>query len=66
MRVVTKIVNIRGVDVLITGTPLFDDDGSVSKIVLNVRDIYELNNLKMDQLLSIALKIDKPFKMNFR
>jgi PAS domain S-box-containing protein len=55
-KVVTKIINIRGVDVLITGTPLFDDDGFVSKIVLNVRDIYELNNLKMDQLLSIALK----------
>ena len=55
-RVITKIINIRGVDVLITGTPFLDDNGFVSKVILNVRDIYELNNLKMDQLLSIALK----------
>ena len=55
-QVITKIINIRGVDVLITGTPLLDEDGTVSKVILNVRDIYELNNLKMDQLLSIALK----------
>ena len=55
-QVITKIINIRGVDVLITGTPLLNEDGTVSKVILNVRDIYELNNLKMDQLLSIALK----------
>ena len=55
-KVITRIINIRGVDVLITGTPIFDDEGILSKIILNVRDIYELNNLKMDQLLSIALK----------
>ena len=54
-RVVTKIINIRGVDVLITGTPIFEENGTLSKVILNVRDIYELNNLKMDQLLSIAL-----------
>lgn len=54
-RVITKIINIRGVDVLITGTPIFEDNGTLSKIILNVRDIYELNNLKMDQLLAIAL-----------
>lgn len=55
-QVVTKIINIRGVDVLVTGTPLLDEDGTVSKVILNVRDIYELNNLKMDKLLSIALQ----------
>ena len=55
-QVVTKIINIRGVDVLVTGTPLLDKDGTVSKVILNVRDIYELNNLKMDKLLSIALQ----------
>lgn len=58
-RVITQIINIRGVDVLITGTPIFDDAGELSKVILNVRDIYELNNLKMDELLSIALK-NKP------
>ena len=39
-QVITKIINIRGVDVLITGTPLLDEDGTVSKVILNVRDIY--------------------------
>ncbi|MBQ0079907.1 MAG: sigma 54-interacting transcriptional regulator [Eubacterium sp.] len=34
-----------GIDVLITGTPLFDEEGEVKHVVTNVRDITELNNL---------------------
>lgn len=34
-----------GMDVVITGTPSFDEDGSVRHVVTNVRDITELNNL---------------------
>lgn len=58
-RIATGIINIRGVEVLVTGIPIIEADGKLSKVVLNVRDIYELNNLKMDQLLAIALK-NKP------
>jgi PAS domain S-box-containing protein len=64
-RVITRIINIRGVDVLVTGTPIFNEDGKLDKILLNVRDIYELNNLKMDQLLSIALKNRQAVKDEF-
>lgn len=62
-RVVSGVVNVRGCDVLVTGTPIFDEQGNVSQVVLNVRDINELNNLKIDQLLAIALK-NKPDVMD--
>ena len=58
-RILTGIINVRGVEVLVTGIPIIDEGGQLTKVVLNVRDIYELNNLKMDQLLAIALK-NKP------
>lgn len=35
-----------GNQILATGTPIFDENGSVSSVVVNSRDITELNNLK--------------------
>ncbi|SCZ06396.1 sigma 54-interacting transcriptional regulator [Alkaliphilus peptidifermentans] len=37
------IRNKRG---LATGTPIFDDDGSIKRVITNVRDIDELNKLR--------------------
>lgn len=56
---ITEVISIRGVETLVTGNPIFDQDGQLSHIVLNVRDISELKNVKMDLLLSIALKQQK-------
>ncbi|MCM3763820.1 sigma-54-dependent Fis family transcriptional regulator [Neobacillus niacini] len=53
---ITQVVNIRGTDVLITGSPIKNEKNHITHVVLNIRDIGELNNLKIDQLLSIALK----------
>lgn len=58
-RIFTDVVSIRGREVLITGTPIIDENGEVQFVVLNVRDISELNFLPIDQLLSIALKRKK-------
>lgn len=55
-RPVTQVINIKGTDVLITGSPIKNSKNQISYIVLNIRDIGELNNIKIDQLLSIALK----------
>ena len=33
-------------EVMVTGNPVWDDDGKISKVVVNVRDITELNELK--------------------
>lgn len=33
-------------EVIVTGNPVWDDDGNISKVVVNVRDITELNELK--------------------
>ncbi|HZJ85081.1 MAG TPA: sigma 54-interacting transcriptional regulator [Syntrophomonadaceae bacterium] len=35
-----------GKTVLVTGNPVFDEDGNIFRIVTNVRDITELNNLR--------------------
>lgn len=35
-----------GNQILATGTPIFDEDGSISSVVVNSRDITELNSLK--------------------
>ncbi|WP_100402894.1 sigma-54 interaction domain-containing protein [Bacillus sp. FJAT-42315] len=52
----TEVISIRGVEMLVTGNPIFDSKGQIDYIVLNVRDISELKNVKIDLLLSIALK----------
>lgn len=38
---------IGGKQVIVTGTPVFSDDGEISVVVTNVRDISELNELRM-------------------
>lgn len=45
---VTIIQEIKrtGKTVLVTGTPIFDDNGEIFRVVTNVRDITELNQLK--------------------
>jgi PAS domain S-box-containing protein len=35
-----------GKQVIVTGTPIFDEDGNISLVVTNVRDITELNQLR--------------------
>lgn len=58
-KIITDVIIINGKEVLSTGIPVFDEDNEVSQVVLNVRDINELNNIKIDEVLSIALK-NKP------
>ncbi len=44
---VTIMQSIKGgKQVMVTGTPIFDDEGRVSLVVTNVRDITELNELR--------------------
>lgn len=44
---VTIVHKIRmGKEVLITGTPIFDEDGAIVRVVTTVRDLAELNTLK--------------------
>ena len=46
---VTLIQNIKGKkEVMVTGSPIFDEKGDISRVVTNVRDITELNNLRSD------------------
>lgn len=45
-RIVTSVQKIsNGKEVLVTGSPIFDADGNVYRVVTNVRDITELNRL---------------------
>lgn len=45
---ITLMQKIRGgKQVIVTGTPVFDKDGQISVVVTNVRDITELNELRM-------------------
>jgi len=55
-KTITKIINIKGKDFLITGSPVRNEKGDVHYVILNVRDIAELNKLKMDEILAIALR----------
>ena len=41
---------------LVTGSPVFGEDGSVFRIVCNVRDITELNRLKQDLEQALSLR----------
>ncbi|MCB2227119.1 MAG: sigma 54-interacting transcriptional regulator [Desulfarculaceae bacterium] len=46
-RSVTIMQNIRGSkQVMVTGTPILDDEGKVALVVTNVRDMTSLNNLR--------------------
>lgn len=39
-------VNNYGKEILITGSPIFNEDGKIEKIVTNIRDLSDLNELK--------------------
>ena len=44
---VTIMQQIKGEkEVIVTGTPIFDEEGEISMVVTNVRDITELNHLR--------------------
>lgn len=46
---ITLLQKIRGGKlVIVTGTPVFAEDGQISVVVTNVRDITELNKLRLD------------------
>lgn len=36
-----------GNHILVTGNPIFDDDGKITKVIINTRDISRINNLKV-------------------
>ena len=40
------VVKIRGKDVLLTGRPVFNEDGELARVVANIRDLTKLNELK--------------------
>lgn len=40
------VVKIRGKDVLLTGRPVFSEDGKLTRVVANIRDLTKLNELK--------------------
>jgi PAS domain S-box-containing protein len=51
----TIIQTVRGKEVLATGNPIYSEQGEIEYIVTNVRDISELNRLKLDLQQSKAL-----------
>lgn len=54
----TILQEILGKQVIITGTPLLDEKGDIKLIVINIRDITELNSLR-DQLESTRRLSDR-------
>lgn len=50
--ITTTLSTITGSNLLVSATPIFDEDGNITKVVTNVRDISQLNRLqkKVEQL----------------
>ncbi|WP_216829552.1 sigma-54 interaction domain-containing protein [Alkalihalobacterium elongatum] len=44
----TIVQTVLGKEVLVTGSPIFNDKGKITHVVTNVRDISELNKLKIE------------------
>lgn len=44
----TIIQTVRGKELLVTGNPVFDQNGEITYIVTNVRDISDLNHMKTE------------------
>ncbi len=44
-KVATTIQEIRGREILFTGTPVFDSENNIIRIIANIRDLTELNTL---------------------
>lgn len=45
---ITIVQDVRGKEVLATGSPVFDEEGRLINVITNIRDITELNQLKRD------------------
>ncbi|MFB4164338.1 sigma-54 interaction domain-containing protein [Alteribacillus sp. JSM 102045] len=52
--------NFNGKETLMTGSPVFNEEGEVEKIVTNIRDLTELNDLH--QKLNEVKKLNKEYK----
>lgn len=52
--------NYEGKMILLTGAPLFNDDGEVEKVVTNIRDLSELNELQEE--LSKVRKLNEEYR----
>lgn len=51
----TIIQTVRGKELLVTGNPVFDENGEIAYVVTNVRDISALNHMKTKLQQSIKL-----------
>lgn len=47
-RQITIIQVVKEKEVLVTGSPVFNDEGAITHVVTNVRDISDLNRLKIE------------------
>ncbi|UOR13822.1 sigma-54 interaction domain-containing protein [Halobacillus amylolyticus] len=47
-RAITIVQNVNGVEVLATGSPVTDDEGKITHVVTNIRDLRDLNYLKSE------------------
>ncbi|MFC4767838.1 sigma-54 interaction domain-containing protein [Effusibacillus consociatus] len=54
-RPITIVQKVREKEVLVTGNPIYDEHGEITYVVTNVRDISELNRLKLELQQSKAL-----------
>jgi len=55
-KTVTIVQEVRGKEILFTGSPVFDETGKLVRVIANIRDLTELNSLKR-QLTESALKL---------
>ncbi|MGE5389642.1 MAG: sigma 54-interacting transcriptional regulator [Deltaproteobacteria bacterium] len=62
--VTTTLSTITGTDLLVTATPVFDENGEIFRIVTSVRDVSELNMLKQRVEQLEGLKEHFEFQMN--
>ncbi|PWA12780.1 transcriptional regulator [Pueribacillus theae] len=47
-RLVTIVQNVKGTELLVTGSPIYDENGKITHVVSNLRDISDLNRLKSE------------------
>lgn len=62
--VTTTLSTVTGTDLLVTATPVFDENGDIFRIVTSVRDVSELNMLKQRVEQLEGLKEHFEFQMN--
>lgn len=62
--ITTTLKTITGTHLLVSATPVFDDDGDIYRIVTSVRDVSELNVLKQKVEQLEGLRHQFEFQMN--